>query len=194
VLYPEPTAQMPSLFAILPGGEPTPIPWNGYVMYPGNPTPGTVIYGATYPALYISPMLMQQLFHEWKVLKHAMLQFDNRKGVQIHTAFTNTDAGQHGKALHKFDAQVLLIYNDRMSDETIPELYRYNDTTWTTQLYTKHYSPKQVDDVVSFKEPLLGTSYAYQIGVYSMDACTWKLVGWQVEGKLKGKRKGHGRD
>lgn len=194
VLYPEPTAQMPPLFAILPGGEPTPIPWNGYVMYPGNPTPGNVIYGATYPSLYISPMMMQQLFHEWKVLKHALLQFDNRRGVQIHTALTNSDTGQHGKAVHKFDAQVLLIYNDRMNDEVIPDLYRYNDAVWTTQLYGKHYSPKQIDDVVSFKEPLLGTSYAYQIGVYSMDANTWKLVGWQVEGQLKGKRRTHSRD
>jgi hypothetical protein len=128
------------------------------------------------------------------VLKHVLLQFENKEGTNIQTSLTTTDTAQYGKALHRFNANVGIIYNDEYSDEVIQELYKYDSALWGQALFTKHYSPKQVDDVVSFKESLLGTSYSYQVVVYSSDPYTWRLVGWQIEGKQKGKRRNHGRD
>lgn len=194
ILAPAPTPQFPTLIAILPGGEPESIPWNGYAVYPGSETAGLVVVGTTYPTLYVSPMMAQRLFHNWKVLKHVLLQFENKEGTNIQTSLTTTDTAQYGKALHRFNANVGIIYNDEYSDEVIQELYKYDSALWGQALFTKHYSPKQIDDVVSFKESLLGTSYSYQVVVYSSDPYTWRLVGWQIEGKQKGKRRNHGRD
>lgn len=194
VLAPAPTPQFPTLIAILPGGDPEALPWNGYAVYPGSETASSVIVGTTYPTLYVSPMLAQRVFHNWKTLKHVLLQFDNRDGTNIHTNLTTNDIAQYGKALQRFNANVAVIFNDEYSDEVIQELYRYDPALWGGDLFLKHYSPKQIDDVVSFKEALLGTSYSYQVAVYSSDTRTWKLVGWQVEGKPKGKRRSHSRD
>lgn len=194
VLTPQPEPEFPTLIVILPGSEPEQIPWNGYGVYPGSEVPGDVVVGTTYPALYVSPMMAQRVFHNWKVLKHALLQFDNREGLNIQTSLTTTDTGQLGKALQRFNVNVGIIYNDELSDQVIQELYRYDTGLWSSALHTKHYSPKQLEGIVSFKEPLQGTSYSYQLAVYSSDAATWRLVGWQIEGKSKGKRRGHGRD
>lgn len=194
VLTPAPEPEFPTLTAILPGSDPEQLPWSGYAVYPGSATPGNVVVGATFPALYVSPMMAQRVFHNWKTLKHVLLQFDNSEGVDIHTTFTTTSQAMFGKALKRFNANVGIIYNDEMSDQIIQELYRYDPLLWSNVLFLKHFSPKQLDRVVSFKEALLGTSYSYQIAVYSSDANTWKLVGWQIEGKTKGKRRNHGRD
>lgn len=194
VLTPAPTPQFPTLIVFLPGSEPEQIPWNGYAVYPGSEAATNVVVGTTYPALYVSPMMAQRVFHNWKSLKHILLQFDNREGVNIHTAFTTSDAAQRGKALQQFNATIGVIYNDEFSDEVIQDLYRYDPALWSSNLFLKHYSPKQIDDVVSFKEALLGTSYSYQVAVFSSDTKTWKLVGWQIEGKPKGKRRSHSRD
>lgn len=193
ILTPEPIPEFPPLIVILPGGEPTQVPWNGYAAFLSISS-GDVVVGTTYPALYVSPMLAQKTFAGWKALKHAFVQFDNRRGTDIHTALTTTDTLQRGKALHQFNANIGLIYNDEMSDEVVQELYRYDAALWTLGLYQKHFSPKQLSDITLFKEPLLGVSYSYQLAVFSDDAATWKLVGWQIEGKLKGQRIGHSRN
>lgn len=194
VLTPAPEPEFPTIIAILPGGDPEQLPWNGYAVYPGSAVPGVVVVGATFPTLYVSPMMAQRVFHNWKTLKHVLLQFDNSEGVDIHTTFTTTSQAQFGKALKKFNVNVGIIYNDEMSDQVVQELYRYDEALWGSDLFLKHFSPKQLDKIVSFKEALLGTSYSYQLAVYSSDAHTWKLVGWQIEGKPKGKRRNHGRD
>lgn len=192
-LYPQPSIYNPSLTAIFPGGEIVAIPWNGYLTWFGALAGTTIVSGNNFPAWYVSPMMSQKVFDNWKVLKHATIQFEN-VNTEIHTSKSTNDTLLYGKAQQLFDANLALLYNDQHADQTIYDLYRYDNGRWTLQLYPRHGSPKSIDKFVVFKEPLQGVANSYQIAIHSSDPYTWKLVGWQIEGKLKGKRTGHSRD
>lgn len=193
VLTPQPQPEFPPIIVTLPGGDVVPMPWNGYAVYPGIAVGQVAVLGNAYPAIYVSPMIHQRTFYNWKVLKHAFVQLENET-TDIHTALTTADAALRGKAIHRFNANVGIIYNDENAAQVIEDLYRYDNTLWSADLYSKHYSPKQLDRIVVFKEPLQGVSYAYQLVLFSQDEAVWKLVGWQIEGKLKGNRVGHSRN
>lgn len=194
ILTPSPEPEFPPIIGYIAGEDPIAIPWNGVVVFPGAEAGETVVLGNAYPATYISPMMAQQRFANWKVLKHAHLQFDNRKGLEIFTSRNSNTSGNYGKAVQRMRANIALIYNNRLQDEAITDLYRYDTLNWDDVVYSNHRSPKQLEPYSVFKEPLQGTSYSYQLGVYSFDSFLWTLVGWQVEGKLKGSRTSHGRD
>jgi hypothetical protein len=181
--------QYPPLFVFLPNGTYSPVSWNGYVLPISSA--GFVEFGVPYPTLYASPVLASGMFSRRKRLKHVYLQFDNETGLEVHTNKTTSNSALYGKAQFPLDTNIYINYLNEGYGEPITDTYRYDSVRFNDALYSNHNSSKQIDERFTlFKEPLLGTSYGYQLGVYSLDVAAWRLVGWQVTAKMKGETVG----
>jgi len=125
-----------------------------------------VIVGQVYNCIYTSPMFSRQRLDSFKRLRHILAYFDNR----------------NRKA--RLNANISCLYSSEMDGETSADIYQFDEIAWDVDNLTS--SQFQL-----FKEAIQGVGYSFQFMLWSSDEATFRLCGYQIDAKLKGKRYAH---
>lgn len=171
-----PETYFPRFALFLPDGSIEYTSWTGYGVT--IDTIGEYLVGTAYPSIYSSPLLSLNTLASLKRITHAFVQFDNSKGFEKRY--------QSVLPLVYIDTNLAVTYHGNEGGDIQADVYRFDDIRFSDPLYSSQGTPSQLNRITTFKEPLLGTGWSYQISVFSIDEKYWQLVGWQVLGKAKG--------
>lgn len=154
----------------------------------------TVEIGRPYLSIYTTPLFANQSLANFKKMKHVYLFFDNRGIQRLYTgADTNLAAGQDPAQLvdtyvQKASANVTITYNSTFSGDTSTDLYGNDELFWDESFMDIAPPFGQHQLYQTFKEPIQGVGYSYQMTVWNYDDTTFKLCGYSIDATRKGKR------
>lgn len=166
-----------------------------YVINVSGVAVGSVIeIGRPYLAVYTTPLFTNQSLANFKKMKHVYLFFDNRGVQRLFTGTeANTTSGQNSEELvdtyvQKASANVTITYNAGVSGDTSSDLYGNDELFWDESFMDVAPPFGQHQLYQTFKEPIQGVGYSYQMSVWNYDDTTFKLCGYMIEATRKGKR------
>ena len=149
--------------------------------------------GSAYPTLYATPLFTWNTLKQFKRLLYWLGFFDN--GIAQDT-FTEDDvnalSGQPNEEIvgmpkTRLDCNISFVYNSHDSGDTSADLYGFEELVWDVSLFDT-YLPLQTDNFVLLKQALQGVGYSFQGIVWTTDEASFKMVGYQLDGKMKGNK------
>lgn len=165
-----------------------------YINLSGVSVGSVVEIGRPYLSVYTTPLFSNQSLANFKKMKHVYLFFDNRGVQRLFTgAEINVTSGQDAEELvdtyiQKASANVTITYNASLSGDTSSDLYGNDELFWDESFMDVAPPFGQHELYQTFKEPIQGVGYSYQMSVWNYDETTFKLCGYQIDATRKGKR------
>ncbi len=153
-----------------------------------------LIVGEAYPCYYYSPTFTQETLAAMKRGKYVYAFFDNEQGMDTFNAMdVNMASGQLDKDIvgynrQRLNANISLKYEEDDYGDTIYDNYGYNSLMWDDALFDINSPSAAYRRHVLFKEALQGTSYSYQLIIWSYDETTFTLAGYQIMANIRGSR------
>ncbi|AGR48558.1 tail protein [Anabaena phage A-4L] len=190
-----------------PEGNTTPNSW--YTVYVNNirqvsPTPsaGTFTLGATngdiinwgvnYLTIYTTPQFLWNSLGNFKRTQHAYLFLDNRDGVGVYVA-SDVNNGQDINQLTELyrvpiNFNLSVMYNNQLDGSTSYDVMGYDSMYWDEGVFDVSSPYDQYQPYQTLKIPITGIGYAFQMLIWNHSDEYFKLGGYQIIAKQKGKR------
>jgi hypothetical protein len=154
------------------------------------PAGSTVKVGLSYLTMFATPLFTQSVLGRFKRLFHFFGYFNNDVGLEN---FTGADVvGPQNpdeivdRPRQQLGVNVAIAFDSGYSSELTYDLYSSGNLVWDFSFFDTA-SPVQDKPYILFKEPIQGINYGFQVYFYSWDEKFFDLVGWQVDGKVKGR-------
>jgi hypothetical protein len=77
---------------------------------------------------------------------------------------------------------------DERTGQTQYDMYGVDNLQWDNSLYDVFGTNNEVNDYVVLKEPIQGIGYSFQATIWNWDDGYFGISGYQIDGKLSGKR------
>jgi hypothetical protein len=153
------------------------------------PNNSKIEVGVIYTTVYATPTFTWDTLRNYKRLLYWTGLFDNAAERYTITD-VNTNSNQDaeslvGKPKTRFDCNVSFVYNNTEEGYTSADLYGFDELVWDFGLFDI-YLPYQYDDYVLLKQALQGVGYSFQCLIWTTDEAGFKLIGYQISGKIKG--------
>jgi hypothetical protein len=135
-------------------------------------------------------MFTQETLSRFKRLIHFYGYLNNSEGLENFTGADVTGAQNPDEIVDRPKQQlgvsVAMAYDSGYSSELTYDLYGFSSLVWDFSQFDTA-APVQDKPYILFKEPLQGLGYGFQVYFYNWDEKFFDLVGYQVDGKMKGR-------
>jgi hypothetical protein len=150
----------------------------------------SIVVGVSYLSLYATPMFTQETLSRFKRLIHFYGYLNNAEGLENFTGDDVVGAQNPDEVVDRPKQQlgvsVAVAYDSGYSSELTYDLYGFSSLVWDFSQFDTAV-PVQDKPYILFKEPLQGLGYGFQVYFYNWDEKFFDLVGYQVDGKMKGR-------
>lgn len=151
--------------------------------------------GVAYLSIFSTPLFTNEVLGRFKRLFHFFGYFNNEEGLDNFTGLDATGAQNPDEIVDRpkkvLGVNVAVAYDSGYSSELTYDLYSFSSLVWDFSQFDTA-APVQDKPYILFKEPILGVGYGFQVYFYNWDRTYFDLVGYQVDGKLKGRYSARG--
>ncbi|MBD2200152.1 MULTISPECIES: hypothetical protein [Calothrix] len=195
-----------TVLSIYLGGQ---IPKSHLVVYVNNlkiesPTPSNnsftlsinngdqVVYGNVYLTAYATPTFLWNNMANLKRTQHAYLFFDNREGILVYDAASAINGQDSNTITERYvlpiNANLTVTYNNQLDGSTSYDIFGFRDIYWDDAVFDITTPTDQAIPYQILKFPITGIGVSYQIMVWNYSEEFFKLSGYQIVAKMKGRR------
>lgn len=150
----------------------------------------SIVVGVSYLSLYATPMFTQDTLSRFKRLIHFYGYLNNAEGLENFTGVDVVGAQNPDEVVDrpkkKLGVSVAMAYDSGYSSELTFDLYGFSSLVWDFSQFDTA-APVQDKPYILFKEPMQGLGYGFQVYFYNWDEKFFDIVGYQVDGKMKGR-------
>lgn len=152
--------------------------------------------GQVYTTVYATPLFTWNTLQRYKRLLYWLGFFDNTVSTDVYTETdVNITSGQDAEQIigmpkTRLDCNISFVYNSQDNGDTSADLYGFEQLVWDAGMLDV-YLPLQTDDYVLLKQALQGIGYSFQGIVWSTDEASFRMSGYQLDGKMKGTKYSH---
>jgi hypothetical protein len=152
----------------------------------------SIVWGNNYLCVYTTPQFLWNSVASYKRTQHAYIFLDNREGLEVYGVNDATNSQDLGVLTERYKVPINLnlsvLYNSQADGSTTYDLVGYDDMFWDDGVFDIPAAYEQFQGFQSFKLPITGIGYSFQLIVWNNSDEYFKLGGYQIVAKEKGKR------
>jgi hypothetical protein len=158
----------------------------------GSVNGDNVVWGNNYLCVYTTPQFLWNSLASYKRTQHAYIFLDNREGTEVYSASDANNSQDLGVLNDTYKTSINLnlsvLYNNQSDGTTTYDIVGYEHMYWDDGVFDVSSPHDQFQSFQSFKMPITGVGYVFQLIIWNNSDEYFKLGGYQIIAKEKGKR------
>lgn len=159
---------------------------------PSSVNGDTIVWGNNYLTVYTTPQFLYNSLGNLKRTQHAYIFLDNREGTNVYLTndqLNNQDLGILNDSYRvPINFNLSITYNNQLDGSTSYDIMGYDSLYWDDGVFDVSSSYDQYQNYTTAKIPITGVGYVFQLSLWNWSDEYFKLGGYQITAKQKGKR------